>query len=70
MADIDDLKAQNEKLKAALEVYANPAHWRRERKSMGQGDTFEEVVWVGPEVGHDYRPTKGPEWAREALADS
>jgi hypothetical protein len=58
-----------ERLRAALLIYADPAHWSIEPKNIGHGDSCNAVAWKGPPEARPagYGPFKGPEYARDAL---
>lgn len=59
-----------DKMRAALEIYADPANWELRRQVLGHGDSMDIITWKGPKQDWVYAgPSKGPEYAREALSD-
>ena len=75
-----DVVYEWEKCKRALEIYADPDNWRKERVMIGMSGTIEVMKWLGPKdleyakqtnnrMKHDpYKLQEGPEIAQRALA--
>lgn len=67
-AALAEARRENERLREALRIYAEPKHWAHQHRVLGHGDAADVLTWVGPTDDDVYgMPTRGPEYARDAL---